>query len=115
MTGRRVRNLRDMEKAAKEIQNMGPNVVVTGGHLKGECADLLYDGRNVHHFRAERVATGHSHGTGCVFSSALATLLAMGYGLREAVGKAGEFTRNALKGGYPCGRGAGVVNPKWAC
>ena len=112
LTGKRVRTLEEMQEACRAIKALGPHVVVTGGHLKGECVDLLYDGREMQPFRGERIETRHSHGTGCVFSSALATLLAMGYGLGEAVKRAGEFTRGALDGGYPCGRGSGVVNPE---
>ena len=111
LTGKRVRTLAEMQEACRALKALGPDVVVTGGHLKGECVDLLYDGREMLPFRGERIETRHSHGTGCVFSSALATLLAMGYGLGEAVKRAGEFTRGALRDGYACGRGNGVVNP----
>jgi len=111
LTGRRVTTLEEMEEACRAIKAMGPHVVVTGGHLKGDCVDLLYDGREMQPFRGPRVETRDTHGTGCVFSSALATLMGAGFDLGEAVERAGAFTRGSLEGGYPCGHGPGVVNP----
>jgi hydroxymethylpyrimidine kinase/phosphomethylpyrimidine kinase len=100
-----------MRQACKVIQMMGPNVVITGGHLKGDCVDLLYTGEGFYPYTGERMETEHTHGTGCVFSSALATFLAMDEDLQRAVERAHRFTRQAIKAGYPCGRGSGVVRP----
>lgn len=106
-----VRNLQDMEEASKVIKDMGPDVVITGGHLMGECVDLLYDGHSIQHFFGPRIKTEHTHGSGCVFSAALATFLAFGDNVKKATKKAHDFTRHAIEWGYPCGRGAGAVNP----
>ena len=114
LSGKKVRNLEDMERASRVIKEMGPDVVITGGHLKGSAVDLVYDGNRTHHIRGSKIATGSNHGTGCVFSSAMATCLAMGRDVPEAARVANEFTRGALRGGYPCGRGAGCVNPAQA-
>jgi hydroxymethylpyrimidine kinase/phosphomethylpyrimidine kinase len=111
LTGIRVRNLKEMEEAAKRIKNLGPDVVVTGGHLKGECVDLLYDGREVYHFSGARIETEHVHGSGCVFSSALATFLALEGAVNKATEQAHDFVRQAIERGYPCGKGAGAVCP----
>lgn len=111
LTGKRVRNLKEMEEAAKYIRNLGPDVVVTGGHLKGECVDLLYDGRAVYHFSGGKIDTEYVHGTGCVFSSALATFLASEEDVIKATEQAHEFARQAIERGYPCGKGAGAVRP----
>jgi hydroxymethylpyrimidine/phosphomethylpyrimidine kinase len=111
LTGKRVRNLRDMEEAAKRIKGLGPDVVVTGGHLKGECVDLLYDGKAVYHFTGRKIDTEHVHGTGCVFSSALAAFIALEENVVKATERAHEFARQAIENGYPCGSGAGVVRP----
>lgn len=112
LSGRKVNTLREMEEAARVIHAMGPHVVVTGGHLKGACVDLLYDGEEMHAFRGERIATEHTHGSGCVFSTALATFLALGDDLRTAVEHAHGFARNAIRGGYASGKGAGAVRPR---
>jgi len=114
LTGKTVRNLEEMEKASRVIKDMGPDVVITGGHLQGSAVDVVYDGKKVYHIRGTRIATANNHGTGCVFSSAMATFLALGCGVPEAARLANEFTRGALEGGYPCGRGAGCVNPAQA-
>lgn len=114
LTGKTVRTLEEMETASKLIKDMGPDVVITGGHLKGSAVDLVYDGKDVYHIRGTRIATANNHGTGCVFSSAMATCLAVGRSVPEAARLANEFTRGAIEKGYPCGGGAGCVNPAQA-
>jgi hydroxymethylpyrimidine/phosphomethylpyrimidine kinase len=55
------------------IREMGPeNVVVKGGHHESIAADVLYDGRDLTEFRAERINTKNTHGSGCIFASAIA-------------------------------------------
>jgi hydroxymethylpyrimidine kinase/phosphomethylpyrimidine kinase len=111
LSGIKVRNLEEMEEASKVINALGPAVVIKGGHLQGEPVDVLFDGKRMYHFRGARIVIPHTHGTGCVFSSALAAFLALDYSLKEAVKKAHDFVREAIKKGYPCGTGAGPVNP----
>ncbi|MBN2124535.1 MAG: bifunctional hydroxymethylpyrimidine kinase/phosphomethylpyrimidine kinase [Deltaproteobacteria bacterium] len=111
LTGGTVRNLKDMEAAARAIRTLGPDVVVTGGHLRGDPVDLVYDGKITRLVAGPRIETPHTHGSGCVFSSALATFLAMGHGVGEAARHAQAFTRAAIERGYACGRGAGAVRP----
>jgi hydroxymethylpyrimidine/phosphomethylpyrimidine kinase len=111
LIGRRVNSVEDMEDASKLISSWGPHVVVTGGHLTERCVDVLYDGKDIRRFSGRKIKTPHSHGTGCVFSSAAATFLAMEYDVRESIKLAHQFTRKAIKNGYPCGRGSGPVSP----
>lgn len=111
LSGRRVTTLREMQEAARVIHDMGPYVVVTGGHLRGTCVDVLYDGKEMHRFEGERIATEHTHGSGCIFSTALATFLASGEGLLKAVEQAHGFARKAIERGYAAGKGAGAVRP----
>ncbi len=111
LSGRKVRNLEEMERASREIKDMGPDVVITGGHLKGDAVDLVYDGKKIYRIRGSRIANVHDHGTGCVFSSAMAAYLSEGYGVPKAARFAHDFTRGAIEGGYLCGRGTGCVNP----
>ena len=111
LTGWKVTNPVEMKEAAKELKKLGPDVIITGGHLKGMCMDLLYDGNNVYLFHDERIDTKNTHGTGCVFSSSLACFLAKGNNIVEAAGLAHEFTRCAIENSYACGRGAGPVSP----
>jgi hydroxymethylpyrimidine/phosphomethylpyrimidine kinase len=111
LAGYEVRNLDEMEKAAREIQNFGPHVVVTGGHMQGNCIDLLYDGKEMHYLQGPKIETANTHGSGCVFSASLATFLAMDYDIVEATRLAHNFTREAIANSYPCGHSPGVVYP----
>ncbi len=113
LAGRKVRDIKEMVEAAKVIKAIGPDVVITGGHMEGECVDILYDGKNIHQFRGSRIDTRNTHGSGCVFSTALAVFLAKGKSLVKATNLAHDYTRRAIMDGYACGRGAGPVNSGW--
>ena len=76
----------DMETAARKIHSMGcKSVVVKGGHHIGNAVDVLFDGRNFYHFETARIDTKNTHGTGCTFSSAIASQLAKGKSVPDAV------------------------------
>jgi hydroxymethylpyrimidine/phosphomethylpyrimidine kinase len=111
LANKKVQTPHEMVEAAKRIKLNGPDVVITGGHLKGKCMDLLYDGIDFHRFRASRIDTIHTHGSGCVFSTALATFLAQGEAVVRATKLAHDFTRNAIINSYACGQGSGPVRP----
>ncbi|RJR35379.1 MAG: bifunctional hydroxymethylpyrimidine kinase/phosphomethylpyrimidine kinase [Desulfobacteraceae bacterium] len=112
LAGLTVQDATQMEAAARAIKELGPSVIVTGGHLKSECVDVLFDGIDILRFRSEKIDSRHTHGTGCVFSTALATYLAETGSLRTAAGLAHEFAHEAIHRGYSCGRGAGTVAPR---
>lgn len=100
----------DMERAAKVIAGITQgSVLVKGGHLDGDAADLLYDGA-FHWYEAPRVDNPNTHGTGCTLSSAIACNLAVGFSLSESVGRAKEYITGALKAGLDLGRGSGPLN-----
>jgi hydroxymethylpyrimidine/phosphomethylpyrimidine kinase len=106
-----VRNLEDMREAARRIAALGPRaVVVKGGHREGDAVDVLWDGTAIHELRAERLATPHTHGTGCTFSAALTARLAVGTPLVEAVRAAKDYVTEAIRGGYAVGAGRGVLD-----
>ena len=109
LAGLQVKSLRNMEEAARVIKRMGPDVVITGGHLEDHCTDLLYDGTLFHRYSDTKIHTKHTHGSGCVFSTALATMLAAEGDVASATKKAHNLTRYAIMNGYPCGHGAGPV------
>ncbi|HET7214160.1 MAG TPA: bifunctional hydroxymethylpyrimidine kinase/phosphomethylpyrimidine kinase [Terriglobia bacterium] len=112
LTGRPVRGIEEMKEAAWVIHGFGAHsVVVKGGHLEGEAVDVLFDGREFAEFPAARIETRNSHGTGCIFASALAAGLARGKTLRESVGLAKDFVTAAIVEGLPLGRGHGPANP----
>jgi hydroxymethylpyrimidine/phosphomethylpyrimidine kinase len=83
-------------------------VLVKGGHGSGDAAiDLLCDASGVERFAMERVATRHTHGTGCTLSAAIAALLARGATLREAIARAKAYVWQGLQAGRQLGVGKG--------
>ncbi|MGB8456008.1 MAG: bifunctional hydroxymethylpyrimidine kinase/phosphomethylpyrimidine kinase [Anaerocolumna sp.] len=101
----------DMEIAAKKIAAMGCKaIVVKGGHAIGNALDVLYDGENVYHFETKRIDTKNTHGTGCTFSSAIASQLAKGLSIREAVQKSKEYVTTAIEHSLAIGHGNGPTN-----
>lgn len=112
LCGVRIRSLGDMKKAAQKIHRLGArNVVIKGGHLRGRAIDVLYDGRDYHELRGTRIETRNTHGTGCTFASAIATYLAQGKTVLEAVTDAKAFITRAIEAALPLGKGVGPTNP----
>ena len=100
----------DMEEAARRILALGPrHVLVKGGHLKDTATDILWDGRTITYFKAERLPSTNTHGTGCTFSSAIAAGLARGRTLAEAVREAKAYVTATIREGFQAGRGVGVL------
>ncbi|MDO3378790.1 bifunctional hydroxymethylpyrimidine kinase/phosphomethylpyrimidine kinase [Geoalkalibacter halelectricus] len=111
LCGSPVRNLDEMEAAARKLRAMGArNVLIKGGHLAGDAVDLLLEGERLHRLSAARVDTRNTHGTGCTFSAAIATFLAQGRPLVQAVGAAKDFISTAIATARPLGAGHGPVN-----
>ena len=112
LTGREIKTLAQMKEAARAIRDLGPeNVVVKGGHLENIAADVLYDGREFTEFRAERIDTKNTHGTGCIFASAIAANLAHKKTVRESVTAAKDFITAAIRTSLAIGKGYGPANP----
>ena len=106
----------DMQAAARLLHKTGArNVLIKGGHAGGkESADLLFDGCTFTRFASARIDSANTHGTGCTLSSAIATFLAQGNPLPEAVQKAKNFTAEAIRSARPLGGGHGPVNHYFA-
>lgn len=114
ITGQKIDSVRDMEEAAKRILSMGCGaVVVKGGHARGNAVDVLFDGSRVYHFDTERIDTKNTHGTGCTFSAAIASQLAKGMELPEAVRKAKAYVTMAIEHSLNIGKGCGPTNHFW--
>lgn len=112
LSGFKVSSIEEMRKAAHRIYGLGAkHVVVKGGHLKGMAIDILYDGKRYVEIEGRRIGTKNTHGTGCTFASAIATLLARGETVSEAVRKAKIFITTAIQSGLSLGKGAGPTNP----
>ena len=111
LTGHTIRTLEEMEDAARELQAMGPrHVLLKGGHREKDAIDILLAGKTVHKLAAERIDTTNTHGTGCSYSAALATLLAQGHSLVKAAELAKLFINEAILHALPLGGGHGPVS-----
>jgi hydroxymethylpyrimidine kinase/phosphomethylpyrimidine kinase len=97
-----------MKAAAEVISRLGArHVLVKGGHLEEDAVDLLFDGSTFREYRAARVrTTTASHGTGCTLASAIATGLALGRAVPDAVADAKLLITAALE--RRCSLGGGI-------
>lgn len=107
-----LKNMDEMRKAADALLKMGPEaVLVKGGHLKGDIlTDLLVTQNSEKIFSALRVPGKDNHGTGCTLASGIATGLAQGLKLEEAVSRAHNFVQKALENAPGFGSGCGPLN-----
>ena len=111
LAGMPITSLDDMKEAARIIGRLGArNVVIKGGHLAGDAADLLYDGSGFRLFSTPRIATADTHGTGCTYSAALATCLGRGMKVLEAVAEAKRYITEAVRFAWRVGGGHGPTN-----
>lgn len=112
LTGMVVRDLNDMRHAAGLIRSFGPTVVVLkGGHLDGETVyDLLSTDDDEEVFESPRIHSPHTHGTGCTLASAIATGLAQGLSVRDAVVRARAYVLEAIRTAPGFGHGHGPLN-----
>lgn len=112
LTGLSIDEEGGMVEAAYALREQGArNILIKGGHLDGDTAvDILLEGNSVHRFAAERVPHGNTHGTGCTYASAIATLLAQGEVLPTAVSRGKEFLTAAIIHAHPFGSGHGPLN-----
>lgn len=101
----------DMVRSAEAILKLGAGaVLVKGGHRSDTADDLYMDGSSQHWFRAERVDTDHTHGTGCSLSAGIAAGLARGLPMLDAISNAKAFVRRGLEAGYLVGEGRSPIN-----
>jgi hydroxymethylpyrimidine/phosphomethylpyrimidine kinase len=111
LAGFAVEDAAGMERAARAIHAMGArNVLVKGGHLAESAMDLLFADGRVTVFPGERIASAHTHGTGCTLAAAITARLARGDALVEAVAGARRFVREAIATAPALGGGCGPVN-----
>jgi hydroxymethylpyrimidine/phosphomethylpyrimidine kinase len=101
-----------MLRAARHLMQLGAaNVLVKGGHLKGDALDvLLTQNDKVHEYSASRVPTPHTHGSGCTYSAAITAELAKGVSLADAIRAAKEFITRAIATAPGLGHGQGPLN-----
>ena len=102
LVGFPVRTVARMHEAAKRLKEKTRGaVLIKGGHLSGPALDLFYDGSSFRELTAPRVDSPHTHGTGCTYSSAIATFWGQGFSLVEAVEKGKQFIHKAISAANP--------------
>ena len=106
-----IRTVEEMERAAQRICAKGcRTVLVKGGKNMADAVDVLYDGVSFRRLVIEQIDTQSTHGTGCTLSSAIASNLALGCPLDEAVERAKAYVTDAIRHAPPLGRGCGPLN-----
>jgi len=114
LLGRPISSLDERKRAARELVAMGAKAaVVKGGHAD-DAIDVYFDGSQMIELRAERIETVNTHGSGCVFSAAIAAWLARGADPLQAAREAKSFITQAIANSLQIGHGHGPVNPMFA-
>ncbi len=109
LSSKKITNLDDAIEVAKTLfEKYKTNILIKGGHLKGEAIDILYNGE-LKLFKSQRVS-GCTHGTGCSFSAAITACLAKGEELEEAIKKAKDFIIKSIRNSYRIGKKYCPVN-----
>ena len=111
LSGMDIRTAEDMEREAKAIyEAYGCAVLCKGGHQLNDANDLLYSKEGARWYQGRRIANPNTHGTGCTLSSAIASNLAKGCSLDEAVERAKAYISGALAAMLDLGKGSGPMN-----
>ncbi len=130
LVGHPVETLAQAREAAQAIAALGCGaVLIKGGHLGVEASaaaatgrpddddavvtDLLWDGVRFTTFDRPRLATRHTHGTGCTLASAITARLARGDGLIAAITEACAYLHGAIGHGLDLGAGPGPTDHGW--
>jgi len=112
LCGATIGNLAQMRAAGETLLALGCRaVLVKGGHLPGETvSDVLVTAGGARVWESPRIATRHTHGTGCTLASAIAASLAQGQDVENAVDRARTYVQRAIAGAPGLGRGHGPLD-----
>lgn len=110
-----ITTLEQMYTSGKAILQLGcVNVLLKGGHLQEETlTSLLFTSEGkIESFATSKIDTNNTHGSGCTLSSAIASYLALGFTLLEAVTHAQNYVDEAIQAGSDVlvGKGNGPLN-----
>lgn len=111
LSGRTVKSEEDMVAVGRSIfETYGVAVLMKGGHSVNDANDLLISEEGEHWFHAVRIDNPNTHGTGCTLSSAIASNLALGRKLPDAIAHAKDYLTGALAAGLDLGHGSGPMD-----
>ncbi len=117
LTGDKISTEKEIIEAAYKIKKLGAsNVIIKGGHDSNQNQKILdilveKENDNITKLYNDRLKIAETHGTGCNFSSALASFLAKGYGIKESFFLANDYVKEGLNDIAKIGNGIGVTNP----
>ena len=115
LSGMKIASEEDMVTAAKVIyERFGCAVLCKGGHQVNDANDLLYKENGPAWFAGKRINNPNTHGTGCTLSSAIASNLAKGQTLEDAVKNAKDYISGALAAMLDLGKGSGPLAHNYA-
>ena len=115
LSGRPIRSEKELEEAAAIIsETYDCGVLLKGGHRVNDANDLLVKDTAVKWFAGRRISNPNTHGTGCTLSSAIASNLAKGMALEQAVDHAKRYISGALAAGLDLGKGSGPMDHGFA-
>ncbi|MFC8179699.1 bifunctional hydroxymethylpyrimidine kinase/phosphomethylpyrimidine kinase [Rhodococcus sp. NPDC057297] len=103
-------------RAAEALHALGAGwAIVKGGHLRTSTTstDILFDGDTFTEFSRPRIDTGNDHGGGDTLAAAIASALANGYSVPDAVEFGKDWVTECLAASYDLGAGHGPVSPLW--
>lgn len=113
LCGFELKTVQDLHKAGEVLLSLGPQaVLLKGGHGASDTlTDLLFThDAGPRAYTARRVATRHTHGTGCTLSTAIACGLGRGLPLGEAIQRAHDYVQRAIRTAPGFGAGNGPIN-----
>ena len=115
LTGLAVESTDDLRRAGEALLKAGAQaVLMKGGHVAGDrLIDILMTPEGETAFEGPRIATRHTHGTGCTLASACAAGLAQGLSLTEAVARAWDYVHRAIETAPGLGAGHGPLDHGW--
>ncbi|MBR3517219.1 MAG: bifunctional hydroxymethylpyrimidine kinase/phosphomethylpyrimidine kinase [Lachnospiraceae bacterium] len=115
LSGSTITSEEDMVAAAKVIyERFGCAVLCKGGHQVNDANDLLYNANGPVWFAGKRINNPNTHGTGCTLSSAIASNMAKGETLEDAVKNAKDYISGALAAMLDLGKGSGPLAHNYA-
>jgi hydroxymethylpyrimidine/phosphomethylpyrimidine kinase len=116
LLGEKIERQDDLKRVVKQLSCGGQvSVLLKAGHLTEQVlTDVFYNAETdeIVELTSQRVSTRNTHGTGCTFSSAVASFLAHGLLLNDAVRRAKSYINQAIVCGkdYEIGKGHGPVH-----
>lgn len=114
LSGMKINNVADMEKAIKIIAKLGSKAtLLKGGHMVNDANDLLYENNKLIWINGKRINNTNTHGTGCTLSSAIASNLAKGHNIENSIKRSKYYLSSCLEQMLDLGKGSGPMDHGW--